>query len=428
METTESRISDPMSWLQAVQWGVDMRLPGFSEHTLRIARIMARLTECRPGIAYLRRATGLSERTVYGQLRALRRAGLLVYRAVGGFSDDKQRLAAVYVLVIPPMYDRALGIRVIGEGRERRMVGIATQAGRRAIKRLARLTARGRGKGRGVRHRRPATRKRCTLGVSGPQEISAAGHLSPQDSVVAGESGHSSAEGGVNSPTATRRRVRNRVAQRLDLARDLIQRLPWLCRADPKRISWVVREVADSGWTCEDVQAWIDVTRGDVAPVVRRPSGFLAARLEGAAGVWDTPDRRDQGREAWRDMLAGRRDRPREWAPEPVRSRPSSAARRLIGEAFAPISVSVRASDDDVFDDPRLRRVGSDPFEPGDLPASLLEEVRAAAALDPNLVLVAHRTAGAEYARRLYGENLYERAMHVATSCTITVHGPGGPQ
>ncbi|WP_331738558.1 hypothetical protein [Embleya sp. NBC_00896] len=426
MEKTESRISDPVSWLQAVHWGVDMRLPGFSEHTLRIARIMARLTECRPGVAYLRRATGLSERTVYGQLRALRRAGLLVYRAVGGFSDDKQRLAAVYMLVIPPMYDQALGIRIVGEGRERRMVGIGTQAGRRTIKRLARLTARGRGKRRGVRHPRPATRKRCTLGFSGPQEISAAGHVSPQDSVVAGESGHSNTEGSGNCSTPARRRVQSRVAQRLDLARDLIHRLPWLCRADPKRISWVVREVADRGWTCENVQAWIDVSGGDVAHVVRRPSGFLAARLKGAASVWDTPTRRAQGCEAWQDMLASRRDRPREWAPEPARSRPSSEALRLIGEAFAP--VSVRASDGDVFDDPRLHGVGSDPAEPGDLPASLLEEVRAAAALDPDLVLAAHRMVGADYARRLYGDDLYDRAMHVATSRTITVHGPGGPR
>jgi len=49
--------------------------------------------------------------------------------------------------------------------------------------------------------------------------------------------------------------------------------------------------------------------------------------------------------------------------------------------------------------------------------------MRQAAVHDPAMVAFTDRIAGADYARRVYGPDLYTRAMHLAGSATVTLHG-----
>ncbi|GAA3078616.1 hypothetical protein GCM10020000_75220 [Streptomyces olivoverticillatus] len=86
LSATTSRIAgDAHSWMQAVHWVLEAALhPRFCTTTLRVARVLAELNPCRPGVAYLMRRLQLGERMVQYHLAALRETGLLVYVAKGG--------------------------------------------------------------------------------------------------------------------------------------------------------------------------------------------------------------------------------------------------------------------------------------------------------------------------------------------------------
>ncbi|MFB7378209.1 hypothetical protein ACFC6U_29000 [Kitasatospora purpeofusca] len=86
--------------------------------------------------------------------------------------------------------------------------------------------------------------------------------------------------------------------------------MPWLRRALVPRVAWMVKEVADAGWTWEEVAAWLTSTE---APEhgVHRPTGLLGHRLRGATAVpgWTTPADRARAVERWRDSRSAARAR-----------------------------------------------------------------------------------------------------------------------
>ncbi|MYW00380.1 hypothetical protein GT354_41205 [Streptomyces sp. SID3343] len=430
--TTRSRIADAMSWLQAMQWSVEMLVPGLStESTMPLARVMARLSEYRPGIEYLARASGVKERTVCNQLRAWREAGLIAYVLKGG-RRGKLRWASRWALVIPPMYDRALGIVTEGRGPGRRMVRVVGRAGRRTIARLARLTARKRPTRTGRRSSRvgPA-RKRCRGGVRGYQELSTAGLIGfPPE-----ELGHGTAAGSITKETDKKPRQggpgkRNSYQLRWALARDLVHRVPWLARVDVARVSWVAREVADAGWSADLVVAWLDQAGGDVPAHVHRPSGLLKYRLAAAARAWTTPERRARALEQWRDSRTAAAARHREWdqAADAPPSGPSAEAAALIARALTPADVT-HVDDQEHADDLPLREDGLP--DPAAMTRDQLARIRHEISHDRNDLemsaiptLIAF-TEDPDYVRALYGDDLVDRAQHWATSTTMKLTGTG---
>jgi hypothetical protein len=307
VSTTTGRITtDPYSWMQAVHWVGGSGLytpssthsPKWGPTTVLVAQELSALTECRPGVEYLARKLKCSTRTVKYHLGMLREAGLLVYRSKGTRISGGVRQASVYERVIPVEFDEALGIRTVGEGLERRPVGIAEE-GRKLIGKLAKKASRKVGR---PRHRTPVSgRGRCTpmqggTSTSSPTAIS----TSPSETKLA--------SGSTSRPTQ-KKTVRgpqklNTIGRRYQLASELITNVPWLQRASTPRVSWIARHCADAGWTWQEVQAAAE-EHSPIDPAdTRRPSGLLAHRLKGVHVLYDAPAARRLMVTAWEDSRA----------------------------------------------------------------------------------------------------------------------------
>jgi hypothetical protein len=104
----------------------------------------------------------------------------------------------------------------------------------------------------------------------------------------------------------------NHVRRRFRLASELVEQVPWLHRAAVPRVAWVIRRVADAGWTAAEVIAWLHLLESPAR--VHRPSGLLARRLRGAEEVWPTAAGRAAAVEADRDSPRSARERRAEFA------------------------------------------------------------------------------------------------------------------
>ncbi|MFD3920242.1 transcriptional regulator [Streptomyces sp. NPDC058595] len=343
LSTTAGRVAtDGYSWMQAVHWVVSSGLyrprrhrshgpRSFGPTTVRVAQELAALFPCRPGIEYLVRRTGLSERSVEYHLGMLRETGLLAYVVRGTRVRGQSAMASEFARMIPVEFDAALGIRTKqrdpgAPAYTRVMTGIAA-TGRELMARLAKKAARKVRKPRskpgaskaptgvsragadGASEAAVSEGSRCTPMQGGTRSSSPTGTPTPP-------SESKLASGKKHSPTPKQRKPKalrklNRVGRRYQLARELITLVPWMSRASVRRIAWVIRHVADAGWSADEVRAVIDQIA--VSDTVHRPSGYLARRLTGAHELWNTPARRRQLVEDWRDTTA----RHTEWAGEP---------------------------------------------------------------------------------------------------------------
>ncbi|MFF0415629.1 hypothetical protein ACFYUY_35025 [Kitasatospora sp. NPDC004745] len=284
---TAGRIAlDGYSWMQAVHWvhGAGLyvppqRRPKFSETTLRLARILAELTPCRPSIAFLMRAMQCSRRTVQYHLEILRATSLLAWRAVGTrlpMVPGQVRVdcrASEYERLIPPSYDQALGIRTTGEGLERRITGISDEGrgviaelGKKAAKRLRRT-------GRTVRHsraRQPVSTPRCT-----PMEGGTTDYLSSpsvRDSKTTGmarETTSSTRKKRAAQQAGERQRTvlgqvvtAAMMAAGDQLARVAYRRVPWVGQASHDQLRWVLNDVVARGWDEQRAVAWLGEIAG----------------------------------------------------------------------------------------------------------------------------------------------------------------------
>ncbi|MGW6569714.1 helix-turn-helix domain-containing protein [Streptomyces sp. NPDC054975] len=408
-ETAGRVASDAYSWMQAVHWVGGSGLyepsrthgPKWGPTTVQIAQEMSALTECRPGVDYLARKVGVTERTVQYHLDMLREAGLLVYRSKGTRLAGRIRQASVYERVIPVEFDKALGIRTVQRDDTappytRVPVGIAEE-GRKLIGKLAKKAA------RKVRRKRSRASKSagldCTPMQGGTSTVSTTGDLTlPSESKLA--------SGKKVSPTPKQQKPKarklNRVGRRHQLARELISQVPWLANAAAPRIAWVARHVADADWTVDDVRAFLALA---AEPSARRPSALLAHRLKGAHLLWDTPAKRAAAVEAWRDCRTATAERHVEWQveqPGPA----SSAARRLFTEAVATVEASLIDETAATVVDATSELVLED------LPRHLVIDMRAAAQADPALITAALETGMSERdARRLYTNQLVDRVL-----------------
>lgn len=401
ISTTTGRITpDPYSWMQAVHWVSGSGLytpsrnhgPKWGRTTLLIAQEISALTECRPGIAYLARKVKVSERTVQYHLGMLREAGLLVYRSKGTRLTGSLRQASVYERVIPAAFDEALGIRTRGEGVQRRPVGIAQQ-GRKAIGKLAKKAA------RKIRKTSPkgASKRggRCTPMQGGTSTTtSAATPGFPSESKLA--------SGKTDSPTPKSpkkpRRALNRVGRRYQLAGELIAQEPWLARAHPARIAWIVRHVADAGWSCTEIRAFLHHCASHRSDDIRRPSAVLATRLRGALTVLHTEAARRECVDAWRESQTAQQQRHNPDDYRDLGPGPSNAdVQHLVAGAFQAIHEQQTAGQD-------CEEITADTpaFDVEALTRQEVLEIRAAALEDPDVIGLAIDHIGETDARRLY--------------------------
>lgn len=423
LSTTCSRVTrDGYSWLQAVHWVasagayVPRRSHGpreFGTTTVRVAQVLAELTPCRPGVLFLARKLELSERTIEYQLSMLREAGLLAYVSKGGRVAGEGKRASEFVRVIPPVFDETLGIRTLGTGPGRRPVGMAKE-GRRVIGRLAAAAAR-----KVRRRRRRASKSVPTPGSSGPGRctpmvgsswgLESAGTTSvPPENNTDGGKPEKNPVGGKSA-----RRGLNLVGRRYRLAAELVRRVPWLQRASVPRIAWVIRDVADAGWSCDDVLAWLHI-RG-AADHVRRPSGLLATLLATALKALDTEVKRKAAVEQWRDSRRAALERHAEWEG-PWRGPSSHALSKQVSAAANQVRASQTA--------PALAEISAG--QEADVASLSKQEVldlRAAAAKDHELVLRWLDFAGEHTTRRVFTNGFVDDVLRLRGAGHLVLHG-----
>lgn len=405
------------SWMQAVHWVGGSGLytpsrkqgPKWGPTTIAIAQEIAALTVCRPGIAYLMRKLKLGERTVQYHLAMLREAGLLVYRVKGTRLSQQPNQASVFERVIPLEFDEALGIRTTGEGVQRRPVGIAEE-GRKLIGKLSKKAARKIRKTSPKRSSKAASsgRARCTPMEGGTSASSSAAdtHSPPETELASGEA---------KSPTQKKPnrgpKKLNKVGRRFQLARQLIAQVPWLGKASVPRIAWIVRHVADAGWTALEVQAVAEY-EPLTADQVRRPSGILAHRLGNFHNLYTTPERRRTAVEAWQESRATEQARHRGYGELADYHGPAKVSvQDLMNEAVARTQQIAHGPADDedgfVIDATSPETV---PLEA--LDRDLVKHMRAEAAKDPAVILSALETGMSEEdACRLFTKWLVHQAL-----------------
>ncbi|WP_331737922.1 helix-turn-helix domain-containing protein (plasmid) [Streptomyces sp. NBC_00637] len=441
LTTSTGRIAlDGYSWMQAVHWVAESGLyeprryrshgpRSFGPTTVRVAQELAQLFPCRPGIEYLVRRTGLSERSVEYHLGMLREAGLLAYVVRGTRVRGAAAQASEFARMVPVEFDVALGVRTAGEGTGRRMTGIA-EAGRELMAALSKKAA------RKVRKRRAKSsskapskgaRKgadqgavtavsdevRCTPMGGSSRSVSSAGTTSfpPESKLASGQS---------DSPTPKKvkrgRRKLNSVGRRFQLASELIRQVPWMGRAAVPRIAWILKEVADAGWTADQVIAFLDC--GDAPGIVHRPSGFLAGRLKGAVALWPTEEGRERAVQAYRDSRRAEKARHQEWEGAWQAPR-SMAVRRMVAEAFAPQTQTQPSSQGESL--PELGGVE-------DLSEQDVADMRATGwgefmAGDITLVMTTYDALGPAAAEYVFGADLVRRARKLASGSSLMTVG-----
>ncbi|AXE27972.1 transcriptional regulator (plasmid) [Streptomyces globosus] len=446
LSTSSGRIAlDGYSWMQAVHWvaGSGLYEPrrhrshgprSFGPTTVRVAQELAQLFPCRPGIEYLVRRTGLSERTVQNHLQILRETGLLAYIVKGTRVAGGPAQASEFARMIPTEFDAALGIRTVQRDEDapaytRAVSGIA-EAGRELMAKLAKKAARKVRKPRSkTSSKAPAKASvrgaeqggvtavsgeaRCTPMQVGTSASSTAGTTSlPSESKLA--SGQS------KSPTPKKvkrgRRKLNSVGRRFQLASELIRQVPWMGRASVPRIAWILKEVSDAGWTADQVIAFLDL--GDAPGTVHRPSGFLAGRLKGAVALWPTEEGRERAVQAYRDSRRAEKARHQEWEGDWTPPR-SESVRRLVADAFAPQQPQYDLPDGH-----------QDAGETGpDMPGEEeLKEFRAVAWQEfmlgrPDQVITTLDTLGPAAAEQIYGPELVQRVRKLISGTSLMTVG-----
>ncbi|KMS82822.1 hypothetical protein ACZ91_56485 [Streptomyces regensis] len=452
LSTSTGRIApEGYSWMQAVHWvaGSGLYEPrryrshgprGFGVTTVRVAQELAELFPCRPGIEYLVRRTGLSERSVEYHLGMLRETGLLAYVVKGTRVSGETAQASEFARMIPEAFDVALGIRTVLRDEDapaymRAMTGIA-EAGRELMTKLAKKAARkvrkprAKSSSRGlVKGSRKAVEQgvvtpvsdelRCTPMQVGSSSVSTAGATSfPPESKLASGGSKSSTPQKSKAKARSGRKL-NTVGRRFQLARELTQELDWLRGCSVPRIAWVARGVADAGWTVTDVKGWLHL-RGEAAQV-RRGSGLLAVLLAGAETILDTPEKRADAVDQWH----GAQEAARRHRIQQVRAR----TERYDGDWDAPTSCAVRRQVDEAFAaafGPKPHAVvpntealpevsGVDGLE-DDVVAEARAEARQRLTVgDTSLITVAVDAMGRETAEQLYGADLVRRALQLAS-------------
>ncbi|NJA56717.1 helix-turn-helix domain-containing protein [Streptomyces sp. NEAU-H3] len=421
---TTGRIApDPRSWMQSVHWVVSSGLytptrkhgPKAMNHTtLVIAQEISALKVCRPSIDYLVRKTGCSERTVQYHLDMLREAGLLAYVSKGTRSAGRVRSASVYERIIPTAFDTALGIRTKLRDETRpaytRVPTGASPEHRKALGKLVRKAA------RRVRRPRPKAPvlgvQRCTPMGVGTSASSTAGDLGfpPESKLASGDASHPTPKKTQQQPGLRRpkkRRKLNKTGRRFQLARELTQQIPWLSRCELPRVAWVIRDVADAGWTADEIHGWLHFT--GVSSDIKRPVGQLAHQLRLAVVAAPTPAARQTFVDMWRDSRRAEQQRHAAYengltATEVTQT--AAAAMAHIRDTLARQAAALDETTAYDLDVPEHTATDTPPVATADDVRDALQ--------DPTLILAALGFAEEAEVRRVYGDRVVDYALRQA--------------
>ena len=430
LSSTTGRIAaDPHSWMTAVHWISDLAKrglyapapgtgPKWGPTTVAIAQEIAALSECRPSVDYLASKLRVSERTVQYHLAHLRAAGLLVYRTIGTRVGGGVRLASHFERTIPLAFDEAFGIRTIGEGVQRRPIGAAPET-RKALGKLAKKASRKSRRRRSIKSL--SRRARCTPMQGGTSAVNTgAFSVVPPEKLASGNQVSPTPQQSKRTPSRGKKRL-NKVGRRYQLARELVAQVPWLGRTQVPRVAWIVRHVADAGWTVDEVQAVAE----DAGPLThddtRRPAGMLAHRLKGATDLFATPEGRRTAVVAWQESRVQEHARHDGYEHGLHTTAGSIASRRHADQAMAHIrqtladqrTAALAAAVDQAYDDIDITL---EDLDRADVIAS-----RTAAAQDSRIILDALETGMTERdARRLYSNHLVDRALNAQRLATST--------
>lgn len=406
------------SWMTAVHWIAASGLytpsrahgPKWGPTTVAIAQEISALKECRPGVDYLARKLKLAERTVQYHLGMLREAGLLAYRSKGTRIPGVGGRASEFERIIPAAFDTALGIRTVGEGATRRPVGAAPEHRTLLGKLAKKATRKAR---RRPRRTRSGGQGRCTPMQGGTSTgSSTAGTHSPSEAKLAS----GAAESHPRKQAQRGPRKLNKIGRRYQLAKELIQLVPWLRGAAVPRIAWIIRHVADAGWTALEVQAIAEQETPILAGETRRPSGMLAHRLASLHLLYTTPERRQTAVLAWQESRIQEKAR-------------HTGYDDLHGAQQGPVSISVQKRVRETFQ--HIRQIahgprpgdeeaafdidcenGTPPLDLADLDPQWVQQVRKDAAEDLSSITLALANGLNERdARRLYTNWLVDQAI-----------------
>lgn len=250
---------------------------------------------------------------------------------------------------------------------------------------------------------------RCT-----PMQVGISSSFSAGTTLLPSESKLVSGKGQFSTPKMSKgkaggRRSLNAVGRRFQLAGELIREVPWMGRASVPRIAWILSDVADAGWTADEVIAFLDL--GDAPKRVHRPSGFLAARLATAVEQWPAAEGRARAVQAYRDSRRAEQARHQEWQGEWQAPR-SESVRRLVAQAFIPRQ---QQPADDAQGEVLPAQTGID-----DLDQEQQRQLRVMARGEfargeTTLVIGAVDTFGQAAAERLYGADLVRRALRLTS-------------
>jgi len=414
ISTTGSRIApDPYTWMQAVHWahGLGARTPvrshgpRFGTTTVLLAQQLAQLNPCRPGVDFLARMLKVSTRTVKYHMVLLREAGLLAYRVKGTRVRNERARASEFARTIPSSFDQALGLRTAPSDTYIRAVVGVSEHGRTQLARLGKKAA------RTVRRKTRRTKK---------PSFSASSDCTPMEgdsctvspTALTSSPSEDEPRNGKSSSSPTRRdrtrKTLNAVGRRYQLGLELVRQVPWLAGTPAARVAWAVRHLADAGWTAHEVIAVLALR----APSdrIHRPSGFLTARLVGAEKLFDTPAKRANLVTWWRDSRQASRERHAEWSGSWSAPR-SNAVARLVREAFTASQPK-----------PQLTEL---PQEPTDAEQAELRTHawRQYFAGQPVLVTSAITIAGRDTAEQIYGTDLVQRVVRLASASSHLTTG-----
>jgi hypothetical protein len=203
-----------------------------------------------------------------------------------------------------------------------------------------------------------------------------------------------------------RGKLLNTVGRRYQLAAQLVREVPWLRRTPTPRVAWVIRGVADAGWTLEEVVAWLDA-QPIPSDGPRRGSGLLAFLLKVAVGApgWETPRSRARAVDQWRDSRRAARQRHAAaagWNAQDWAAPTSRAVARMVDAALTTLGAGPGGG----------QSATPEPVE--QVSDEGLRELRDRAwgeyrAGDPVLVRCAIQTAGRAGAEGIYGPELVRR-------------------
>lgn len=261
---TASRSTGPRRWLRAVTWLIAAGLhPGAGATTQRIADDLAERMdystgEVRYALDKMVARLGISKPTIKRHIAVLRELGALAWVVHGTKANIRRTLgmkgyagtATVYAAVIPPVYDDAMGHRVIGSGYTARAVA---QRPSTPVDNSPSTTP------ASTTHEPPSLTVVKEVGKlkveGGSKNTSRERATCPTASIPRQKSKSSSNRGAGTGLQGSTGRSARRVAADILIARHVRARVNWTQAEGLRRLAFALRPLIDQGWDAEQITA-----------------------------------------------------------------------------------------------------------------------------------------------------------------------------